>query len=91
MHTNRKDWSILWAYRTAFKFKTPIRMFPYRLLFGKAVDERHLLQLNELEDFRNEVYESAKIYKEQTKKWHDKQILKREFTPGQQVLPSILA
>ncbi|XP_075499193.1 uncharacterized protein LOC142537572 [Primulina tabacum] len=37
-------------------------------------------------EFRNDAYENAKIYKEKTKKWHDKQILRRDFEPGQQVL-----
>ncbi|XP_073024319.1 uncharacterized protein [Primulina eburnea] len=50
-----------------------------------AGDERKL-QLNEMEEFRNEAYENAKIYKEQTKKWHDKLIVRKELKPGQQVL-----
>ncbi|XP_073063938.1 uncharacterized protein [Primulina eburnea] len=49
-----------------------------------ASGEQRLLQLNEMEEFRNDVYENAKIYKEKTKIWHDKQILRRDFEPGQQ-------
>ena len=45
-----------------------------------------MLQLNDLDEFRLEAYENAKIYKERAKKWHDKKIFKREFKPGQQVL-----
>ena len=52
----------------------------------KAAGEKQLLQLNEMDEFRNDAYENAKIYKERTKKWHDKQILRCEFAPGQQVL-----
>ena len=48
--------------------------------------EKRLLQLNELDEFRNEAYENARIYKEKTKAWHDKHITRKEFTAGQQVL-----
>ena len=52
----------------------------------KAAKEERLLQLNELEELRNEAYDSAKIYKDKTKKWHDQRILRREFKAGDQVL-----
>ncbi|XP_073122031.1 uncharacterized protein [Henckelia pumila] len=48
----------------------------------KASGELRKLQLTELDEFRNDAYENAKIYKEQTKKWHDKNIVPREFEPG---------
>ena len=48
--------------------------------------EKRVLQLNELDEFRNEAYENASIYKERTKSWHDKHITKKEFEAGQQVL-----
>ena len=48
--------------------------------------EKRLLQLSELDEFRNESYENARIYKEKTKAWHDKHIAKKEFEAGQQVL-----
>ncbi|XP_016199703.1 uncharacterized protein LOC107640715 [Arachis ipaensis] len=35
---------------------------------------------------RLEAYDNAKIYKDRTKRWHDKKISKRDFKPGQQVL-----
>ncbi|KAM6549386.1 hypothetical protein CsatB_021062 [Cannabis sativa] len=52
----------------------------------KAAGQKRLLQLDELEEFRNEAYENAKIYKERTKRWHDRNLVRKEFQPGQQVL-----
>ena len=43
-------------------------------------------QLSELEKWRDKAYHSAKIYKEKTKKWHDKRIKQKEFKPGYKVL-----
>ena len=45
--------------------------------------EKRLLQLNELDEFRLEAYENAKIYKERTKAWHDKHIMRNEFQSKQ--------
>ena len=53
--------------------------------FQTAKDER-LLQLNELEELRNEAYDNATIYKDKTKKYHDQKILRKEFKAGEQVL-----
>ena len=52
----------------------------------KVTKEERLLQLNELEELRNEAYDNARIYKDKTKKWHDQKILRREFKAGDQVL-----
>ncbi|XP_073120529.1 uncharacterized protein [Henckelia pumila] len=45
----------------------------------KATSEERLLQLNELEEFRLDAYENARIYKEKTKKLHDQRIVSRDF------------
>ncbi|PNY13504.1 hypothetical protein L195_g010160 [Trifolium pratense] len=48
--------------------------------------EERLLKLNELEELRLQAYENAAIYKEKTKRFHDRRIKRRDFEPGQQVL-----
>ena len=52
----------------------------------KMAGEKRLLQLNELDEFRLEAYESARLYKERTKKWHDHHIQRKQFGVGQKVL-----
>ena len=48
--------------------------------------EHRKLQLQELEEIRNDAYESARIYKEKTKVFHVKMISRKEFKVGQKVL-----
>ncbi len=43
------------------------------------------LQLNELEELRNDAYESSKIYKAKMKIFHDKRILRKTFEVDQKV------
>ncbi|XP_017974477.1 PREDICTED: uncharacterized protein LOC108661557 [Theobroma cacao] len=52
----------------------------------QVVGEQRLLQLNELDEFRLQAYENAKLYEEKTKQWHDKKIVEISFEPGQLVL-----
>ncbi|CAM8876404.1 unnamed protein product [Rhodiola kirilowii] len=42
----------------------------------KAVGEKRILLLHELDEIRLNSYENARIYKERTKKWHDKRIVR---------------
>ncbi|XP_062103075.1 uncharacterized protein LOC133814086 [Humulus lupulus] len=48
--------------------------------------ENRLIELKELNEFCNDTYENAKIYKEKTKVFHDKHILHKDFQPGDKVL-----
>ncbi|XP_062118680.1 uncharacterized protein LOC133832337 [Humulus lupulus] len=45
-----------------------------------------LLELNELDEFRNEAYENAEIYKEKSKAFQDKKIIRKDFQQGDKVL-----
>nr|GEX71846.1 reverse transcriptase domain-containing protein [Tanacetum cinerariifolium] len=82
---NRASWSdklddALWAFCTAFK--TPIGCTPYKLTAG----DHQKLQLNELNELRDQAYENSLIYKKRTKKLHDSKIKNRIFNVGDQVL-----
>ena len=44
------------------------------------------LQINELEEIRNDAYKNSKIHKERIKEFHDKRILRKTFDVGQKVL-----
>ncbi|XP_062118630.1 uncharacterized protein LOC133832279 [Humulus lupulus] len=50
------------------------------------VGQNRLLELNELDEFRNEAYENAKIYKEKYTASHDKRIIRKDFQLGDKVL-----
>ena len=97
----------LWAYQTAYR--TPIRMSPFWLIYGKAchlpVELKHqaywaikklnlslyeagkqrLLQLQELQELRNDTYENTSIYKEEMKAFYDRHIRRRSFQVNEKV------
>jgi hypothetical protein len=51
----------------------------------KSAGSHRRLQLSELEELRNDAYESARMYKERTKAFHDKHIRPKTFVPDQKV------
>nr|GEY75413.1 reverse transcriptase domain-containing protein [Tanacetum cinerariifolium] len=75
---NRASWSdklddALWAFRTTYK--TPIESGDHRKV-----------QINELNELRDQAYENSLIYKEKTKRLHDSKIKNRVFNIGDKVL-----
>jgi hypothetical protein len=52
----------------------------------KLAGKKRLLDLSSLDEWRNEAYENARLFKEKVKQWHDKRILKRKFHVGEKVL-----
>ena len=47
---------------------------------------KRFLDLNELEEIRNDAYLNSKIAKERSKKWHDQMITSKNLSKGDQVL-----
>ncbi|XP_022158315.1 uncharacterized protein LOC111024825 [Momordica charantia] len=72
MNVNRKDWAI----------KLDDALWDYRIAYQNLLGEARLLQLHELDEFRQFSYEKAKMYKEQIKKWHDKKMMNKNLEPG---------
>ena len=52
----------------------------------KIAGEYRKHQISELEERRDKAYHSASIYKERTKRWHDKRLKPKNFNPGDKVL-----
>ncbi|GKD74140.1 reverse transcriptase domain-containing protein [Tanacetum coccineum] len=75
---SRKLNDALWAFRTAYK--TSIGTTPCNPDL-KIIGEKRFLQLHELDELRLQAYENSKLYKSQTKAYHDKKlrILQKEF------------
>ena len=52
----------------------------------KAAGEARLLQMNELDELRFDAYDNSRLYKERTKRMHDKMIHRRDIQVGDKVL-----
>ncbi|XP_057999083.1 uncharacterized protein LOC131177921 [Hevea brasiliensis] len=52
----------------------------------KAASKKRLLQLNELDEIRQDAYENAMIFKDKIKRWHERCIARKEIKEGDLVL-----
>jgi hypothetical protein len=52
----------------------------------KTKGEKTILDINLLDEWRNEAYESARMFKEKVKFWHNRTIKRKEFKLADQVL-----
>jgi hypothetical protein len=52
----------------------------------KVVGTKRKIQIPELDEWRKKAYHSAKLYKERTKRRHDKRVKNKQFKPGDKVL-----
>jgi hypothetical protein len=48
----------------------------------KVAGIKRKIQIAEIEELREKAFHNAKLYKERTKKWQDKQIKTKQFKPG---------
>ena len=46
---------------------------------------KRFLDINELEELRNDAYVNSKIAKDRLKKWHDQMVVRKNFEKGDQV------
>ena len=47
---------------------------------------KRFLDLNEMEELRNDAYNNSNIAKQRLKRWHDQLVSRKEFQKGQRVL-----
>jgi hypothetical protein len=66
-------------HKAYWAIKTQILDFP-------AAGEKRILDIHKLEELCHSAYENAIIYKERTKVWHDKRIVKKDFNIGDHIL-----
>ncbi|XP_019059554.1 PREDICTED: uncharacterized protein LOC104825821 [Tarenaya hassleriana] len=79
----RKDWTCQLPLELEYKALWAIKKLNFD---WKSAAEKRMLELHELDEIRMDAYENARIYKERTKKWHDRHVLQRVFREGDQVL-----
>ena len=48
----------------------------------ELAEKKRMLLLNELDELRQNAYDSSRIYKEKTKALHDKHLVHNELKPG---------
>ena len=68
-----------------FEYKASLEIKKLNMDLEKA-EVKRFLNLNELEELRNDAYLNFKIAKERSKKWHDQMVVRKDFQIGDKVL-----
>ncbi|GKA74128.1 reverse transcriptase domain-containing protein [Tanacetum coccineum] len=91
---NRASWSCLLVRKQtgddallglSYSLQKNLWVTPYKICIGKGMSSTKV-QLNELNELRDQAYENSLIYKEKTKRIHDAKIKNRVFNVGDRVL-----
>jgi hypothetical protein len=53
---------------------------------SRWAEQKRKIQIAELEEWREKAYHSANLYKERTKRWHDKRVKTKQFKSGDKIL-----
>ena len=87
--TGHTPYELLYDKQVLLPTESEIKTFKTTIQLGLDLSEaqqQRLLQLNELDEFRRDVFQQNILIQQQHKRWHDKSFQKKQLQPGDWVL-----